>query len=123
MTPRAPAANSRMSALPDTEILVPGTAGELETLLRASYDDGAVTYLRTSVRANAGDRDVELGRLTVVRRGAGGAVVAVGPLLDATLAAADGLDVTVLYATTVSPFDGVTLAREAAGDVLGVEPY
>jgi transketolase len=123
MTHQAPADVALMSALPDTEILVPGTAGELETLLRASYDDGAVTYLRTSVRANAEDRDVELGRLTVVRRGAAGTVVAVGPLLDATLAATDGLDLTVLYATTVSPFDSATLAREAAGDVLVVEPY
>jgi transketolase len=122
-THQAPADVALLSALPDTEILVPGTAGELETLLRASYDDGAVTYLRTSIRTNAESRTVELGRLSVVRRGAAGTVVAVGPLLDATLAAAEGLDLTVLYATTVSPFDGATLAREAVGDVLVVEPY
>jgi transketolase len=123
MTHQAPADVALLSALPDTEVLVPGTAGELETLLRASWDDGAVTYLRTSVRVNAADREVELGRLTVVRRGPKGTVVAVGPLLDATLPMADVLDLTVLYATTVTPFDGETLAREAVDDVLVVEPY
>ncbi len=53
-------------------------------------------------------------------------VVAVGPMLDDVLAAAEGLDVTVLYATTVRPFDAVALraATLAAGtDVVLVEPY
>jgi transketolase len=47
-------------------------------------------------------------------------------MLDAVLAATEGLDVTVLYAATVRPFDGQTLRRaaEAAGtDVVLVEPY
>lgn len=54
-------------------------------------------------------------------------VIAVGPMLDNVLAATDGLDVTVLYATTVRPFDAAGLrravgARETA-DVVMVEPY
>ncbi|MGW2713832.1 transketolase C-terminal domain-containing protein, partial [Streptomyces sp. NPDC001356] len=55
-----------------------------------------------------------------------GVVVAVGPMLDAVLTATEGLDVTVLYATTVRPFDaaGLRRATEAAGtDVVLVEPY
>lgn len=47
-------------------------------------------------------------------------------MLDSVLAAVEGLDVTVLYATTVRPFDTAALRRatESAGaDVVLVEPY
>jgi len=54
-------------------------------------------------------------------------VVAVGPLLDAVLRATEGLDLTVLYASTVRPFDAVTVreavARADAPDLVLAEPY
>ena len=51
-------------------------------------------------------------------------VIAVGPMLDRTLEATAGMDVTVLYATTLSPLDAETLNRELAGqDVIVVEPF
>ena len=45
------------------------------------------------------------GRLVPVRRGTGGVVVAVGPMLDPVVAATEGLDVTVAYTHTPRPFD------------------
>ena len=60
----------------------------------------------------------------VVRRGAGATVLALGPVLDAVLAATEGLDVTVLYAHTVRPFDARGLrAVLATPDVVLVEPW
>jgi transketolase len=53
-------------------------------------------------------------------------VIAVGPMLDTVLAAVAGLDATVLYATTVRPFDAASLRAAVAGsapDVVLVEPY
>ena len=51
-------------------------------------------------------------------------MVAVGPMADRVLAATEGLDVTVLYAATVRPFDAETLrATLAEPDVVLVEPY
>ncbi|MFJ2833659.1 transketolase family protein [Streptomyces sp. NPDC087263] len=106
---------------------VPGHPDEAETLLRhavAAGDDKV--YVRLSVQANAEGLPVDGARFVTVREGHVGVVVAVGPMLDATLAATEGLDVTVLYATTVRPFDGAALRRatEAAGtDVVLVEPY
>ncbi len=57
--------------------------------------------------------------------GARATVVAVGPMLDRTLAAVEGMDVTVLYVTSVSPFDADGLAREGADgpDVISVTPF
>ncbi len=59
------------------------------------------------------------------RQGSQGApaVIAVGPMLDRVLEATADLDVTVLYATTVMPFDGWTLRDTGASEVVLVEPY
>ena len=113
-----------LGSIPRLEVLVPGSARETDALVRSSYANGAPTYLRTSTVEN--DEPVELapGGLTVVRRGADLTVIAAGPFLSRTLAALDGLDATVLYATTLVPLDAETLAREAAPstDVVLVEP-
>ncbi len=113
-----------LRSLPGMRIVVPGAPAELDTLFRAVYGDGGRTYFRTSVKRNREERPVRFGALDVVREGSRAAVVAVGPMLDATLAAAGDLDVSVLYCTTVAPFDGETLrAHATAGKVALVEPY
>ncbi|MEU2672496.1 transketolase C-terminal domain-containing protein [Streptomyces sp. NPDC007164] len=107
---------------------VPGHPDEAEELLReAAAGDGRV-YVRLSVQSNVRARPVGAGAgFTVVREGTGGVVIAVGPMLDNVLAATEGLDVTVLYATTVRPFDAAGLRRavgdRGAADVVIVEPY
>ncbi|MEU9892078.1 transketolase family protein [Streptomyces phaeochromogenes] len=106
---------------------VPGHPDEAESLLRhgvAAGDDKV--YVRLSVQSNAEAHAVDGARFHTIREGRAGVVVAVGPMLDAVLAATEGLDVTVLYGTTVRPFDSAALRRatEAAGtDVVLVEPY
>lgn len=104
-----------------------GHPDEAETLLRHAVGAGDdKVYVRLSLQSNAAGRPVDGQRFLTVREGHAGVVVAVGPMLDAVLAATEGLDVTVLYATTVRPFDGDALRRAtvAAGtDVVLVEPY
>lgn len=114
-----------MLTVPGMEVLVPDAPSELDRLFRASYADGHPTYLRTSTAANQTSRPVEVGRLDVVRRGADATVIAVGPMLDRTLEAVEGMDLTVLYVTSVSPFDADGLAREVADapEVLSVAPF
>lgn len=124
-THHAPADVQEMLSIPRMEVVVPGTAAELDRLLRATYADGHPTYLRTSARENATSRSVGFGKLDVVRRGPAATVVAVGPMLGRTLAAVEGMDVTVLYVTTVGPFDADGLVREAADapEVIDVSPF
>jgi transketolase len=110
--------------IPGVEVLVPGAPGEVDTLVRASLGNGRLTYLRTQVSENERPRQIEPGRLLVEQRGRRATVIAVGPMLDRTLAAIDGADVTVLYATTLAPFDAETLRRELTGDrLILVEPF
>jgi transketolase len=113
-----------LGSIPRMEVLVPGSAAETDTLVRASYANGRPTYLRTSVIENSQPFDLAPGGLTVVRRGRDLTVIAAGPFLSRTLTALDGIDATVLYATTLVPLDAETLAREAApaAEVVLVEP-
>ncbi|MEV4330814.1 transketolase [Streptomyces sp. NPDC049597] len=106
---------------------VPGHPDEAESLLREAVRGDARVYVRLSNQSNAAPRPVTGAGFLTVREGRGGVVIAVGPMLDNVLAATEGLDVTVLYATTVRPFDAAAL-RAAAGaqraaDIVIVEPY
>jgi transketolase len=112
-----------LGSIPGLEVLVPGSPAEADALLRTSYANGRPTYVRTSVAENREASELAPGGLTLVRRGAEVTVVAAGPFLSRTLDALEGIDATVLYATTLVPLDAETLAREAASaKVVLVEP-
>ncbi|UZI27258.1 transketolase family protein [Streptomyces sp. VB1] len=107
---------------------VPGHPDEAEALLRESVAGDDRVYVRLSLQANREALPVSgTAGFTVVREGRRGTVIAVGPMLDNVLAATEGLDVTVLYATTVRPFDAAGVRRAAGAattaDVVIVEPY
>ena len=124
MTHHSPGDVAALSTVPGIEIVLPGTADETERLVRATYANRRPTYLRTQTSTNARSHELAPGGLTLVRRGSALTVIAIGPMLDRTLEALDGLDATVLYATTVFPLDRQTLAAEAApaDEVAIVEP-
>jgi transketolase len=123
-THHAPGDIQALGSIPRLEVLIPGSAPETDTLLRASYANGLPTYLRTSVVENREPVALSPGGLTLVRCGADLTVVAAGPFLSRTLDALDGIDATVLYATRLVPLDAETLAREVAASpkVVLVEP-
>jgi len=126
MTHQGPGDVPILKTLPGMQVCVPGTADEFEALLRQTYDNGAPTYIRTSVQQNHSSRQVRFGKLHLEREGKDGVVVAIGPMLDRTLEAVKGMDLTVLYATTILPFDEGTLKSAAAAaspNVILVEPY
>ncbi|AUY52242.1 transketolase C-terminal domain-containing protein [Streptomyces sp. CB01881] len=115
-----------LDTLPGWTVHVPGHPDEAEQLLRHAVADGdRNVYVRLSLHRNAAAVPVEAGRFTTVRTGAKGVVLAVGPMLDAVLAATENLDVTVVYAATVRPFDAAGLRAAVGGraDVVLVEPY
>jgi transketolase len=128
-THQAPEDVALLSALPGWRIDVPGHPDEAEALLRAAAVRTDRTYLRLSELANRNAvreavDGAAAGRMTVVRRGRGATVLAVGPMLDQVTEAIADLDVTVVYATTIRPFDGATLgAIVRAPEVIVVEPY
>jgi transketolase len=124
-THHAPGAVHALLSIPGIEVYVPGAPAEVDRLLRAAHASDAVSYLRTAVQTNRVAREVVPGRLLPVRDGRAATVVAVGPMLDRTLEAVRDLDVAVIYATTVAPFDALGL-RAVVGPspiVITVEPF
>jgi transketolase len=120
----APGDVALLDTLPGWTVYVPGHPDEAEALLRAAAAGSGPVYLRLSEAANLAPVPVRPGEFTVLRTGTAGTVIAVGPVADAVLAATAGLDLTVLYAATVRPFDAVTLrATLGEPDVVVVEPY
>lgn len=124
-THHSPADVQVMLAIPGMEVLVPGHPGEVDALVRTTYANGRPTYFRLSAATNKDAFDVVPGRMEIVRRGSLATVIAIGPMLTRTIQACEGIDVTLLYATSVWPFDRATVAS-VVGDaplVISVEPF
>ncbi|MBV9231263.1 MAG: hypothetical protein JOZ18_18270 [Chloroflexi bacterium] len=113
-----------LKSLPGMQIVVPGTAGEFDRLFREAYANGFPTYYRMSVSSNSEEYAVRFGKLEVVKQGSQATVIAVGPTLSRVLPAVADMDVSVLYCTTVAPFDYETLQTTCQGNnIILVEPY
>ncbi len=127
-THQSPGDVALLGTLPGWTVHVPGHPEEAESQLRAAASADGLVYIRLSALANAAPLahggPASTGGFTVLRRGTEASVVAVGPLADAVIAATAGMDVTVLYAPTIRPFDRQALrATLAAPVVVLAEPY
>ncbi len=119
-----PADVGALMQIPSMQIIVPGTEEEFDCLLISEYDNGAPSYFRLSEISNDTSVDVQFGKANVIRKGKRGTIIAVGTMLDKVLNAVDGMDVTVLYYTTIVPFDHETLYQTTEiNKVLLCEPY
>jgi transketolase len=121
----APEDVALVDTLPGWTVHVPGHPTEVRQVLRDALSGDDRVYVRLSARSNAHAHPA--GGFHAVRQGTAGVVLAVGPTLDPVLHATAALDVTVLYAATVRPFDHVLLRTAVLAadhpDVVLVEPY
>jgi transketolase len=122
---QSPADVALLDTLPGWTIHVPGHVAEADRLLRAAVAGNDRVYLRLSAQTNTEPHDGD--GVRIIRSGGRGVVLAVGPVLDRVLAAAEGQDVTVAYTATARPLDGVGLRAAVLAadhpDVVLVEPY
>jgi len=123
-THQAPGDVALLGALPGWTVHVPGHPDEADRLLREAAAGDGLVYLRLSAQSNAAALVTGGEGFAVLRTGTRGTVVAVGPLADAVIEATRGMDVTILYAATIRPFDRHALrVTLGAADVVLVEPY
>jgi len=123
-THQSPGDVALLDTLSGWTVHVPGHADEVAPLLRAAARTDDRVYVRLSTQHNRTAHAVTP-TLQVVRRGWSGApvVVAVGPMLEPTLAAVAGLDVTVAYTMTPRPLDTAGLRDLVNREIVLVEPY
>lgn len=113
-----------IKTVPGCEFAAPGTASQFLDLFNQAYRNGHPTFFRISDHPNVKyDPRVEFGRACIMKHGRRATVIAVSVMLDAVMEACEGRDVTVLYYTTLEPFDRETLAACCpSGRILIVEP-
>lgn len=112
-----------LKLLPGMEIILPGTAKEFDALLKECYNNNKPTYYRLSEFENTEDNEVSFGKANVIQTGSKATVIAIGPTLSEVKKAVAGLDVSLLYYTTVAPFDMQTLREHSQhGKIFVCEP-
>ncbi len=111
--------------LPGTEFIAPGNAEEFAALFEQCYRNGHPTFFRISDHPNVKySENVSFGKANIIQRGSKATVVAVSVMLDMVMQVCKGEDVTVLYYTTLEPFDTDTLADVCKnGVILVCEPH
>ena len=110
--------------IPDVQIIVPGSGKEFDSLYRETSRNESFTYSRLSELSNSKAQVVEFGKGLVVKEGSKATVLCVGPTLDMTIEACEDLDVSILYFTTIFPFDyEIIKSICTTGKMLLVEPF
>lgn len=113
-----------IKAIPGVEFIAPGTAREFLALYNQTYRNGNSTFFRISDHPNLKcEIEVEFGKANVIQKGNKATVIAVSIMLDTVMEVCKGEDVTVLYYTTLEPFDKNTLVENCASkNILICEP-
>jgi transketolase len=122
-THHCPADVGVLSYIPGMEILVPGTSKELDILLQQTYKNNSPTYIRLSETENNESNIVNYGKGNIIRIGELATVICFGPILQNVIDATKDLNVTVLYYTTVLPFDTALLSNFYNKNIILCEPF
>jgi len=119
-----PADLGLVQMLPNAKFIAPGTGQEFEELFKMNYKSTVPVFYRLSDFPNENEVDVGFNRAKIIKRGSKATVIAVSTMLDKVIEACGDEDVTILYYTTLKPFDYSTLCSEYVGDrILLCEPY
>lgn len=122
-THHCPGDVGQLSTIPNMEIVLPGTSEEFDILFKDSYDDGNPTYFRLSEYENKISQDVKFGKANLIKKGKDALIICVGNMLQNTLEATKDMDVSILYYTTLNPFDSEILIENFNEKIIVIEPY
>ena len=123
-THHCPGDISLLKTIPGMNIIVPGCDSDFDVLFHTAYSGHNPNYFRLTEKGHAINIPVTFGRGTKIREGCDGTVIAIGPMLERVMNACINIDVTILYYTTLSPFDAEILnATFQKGKIAVVEPF
>ncbi len=122
-THHCPADVPILSRIPDLQILVPGHQKEFDSLFLENYDNERVSYFRLSETTNSEANISSEGKNILIKEGGDILIIAVGPMLQRVVEACSGIDATILYCTSVKPFDHLSVQENLKKKILIIEPY
>jgi len=118
--------------IPDIDIIVPADAAETAQAVEAIIDHPGCVYLRLGFgnAINGNDYEFQLGRAVTLRDGTDVTLIAIGSMVERSLAAAkllttQGVNARVLNMHTVKPIDRQAIAEAAkeTGRIVTVEEH
>ena len=105
------------------QIMIPGNSNELDLLIKSNYKNGCPTYYRISESKHTQKIEANLNGASVIKKGVKATILCFGDMLDSVLEATKDLDVTILYYTSVIPFDGVILNQNFNEQIILIEQF
>jgi len=122
-THHCPSDVATLSVIPNMHIISPGNSKEFDSLFSQTYNNGAPTYFRLSEYEHSLDFKVTFGKANVIKEGTKALIVCYGNMLEPVYEAVKDLDVTLLYYSTITPFDGETLKKHFNNNIIICEPF
>lgn len=122
-THHCPGDISLLLSIPNFNIYIPGTSNELDHMLSSEYNNGKSNYWRLSEYENDINMDIKPGKANVIKKGNLATIVVYGTMLSSVLSACKDLDVTILYYTSIFPFDKKTLINNINSKIIICEPF
>jgi transketolase len=114
-----------ISNIPSFQITIPGNSNEFHQLFLQSYNNKYPTYFRLSAEENKTNLKVKFGKANLLQKGNKAIIIAIGPVLNYLLKFINKYDVTLIYYTTLRPFDEKILKniKKSSNKILIVEPF
>lgn len=114
---------SYLRNIPGFEICTPSTPSQLEKLLTTCWNNGAPTYYRMTDYCSEFDCEIEFGKANLVKTGHDLTIVAFAETIDKVIEASQGYDISIIYYSTIIPFDSEIIAQYASSKILIVSPF
>lgn len=122
-THHCPADISVLSAIPNFQIITPGNSKEFDYLFSKTYNNGVPTYFRLSEYEHNLDLNIEFGKANLIKQGNKALVICYGNMLNQVYEVVKDLDVTLLYYSTIVPFDEESLRKYFIDNIIVCEPF
>ena len=112
-----------LSTIPNMQIISPGNSYEFDNLFTHTYNNNTPTYFRLSEYEHNLDFKVKFGKANIIQEGSKALVICYGNMLKSVYEAVKDLDVTLLYYSTIVPFDSSTLKKYFIDNIIVCEPF
>ena len=122
-THHCPADIMLLKSIENFQIVVPGNSMELDVLLTSTYNNGSPTYIRLSEYEHTQNFNVKFGKANIIKKGKKATLICVGNMLDNVIESTKDLDLTILYYTTLEPFDYKILLDNFNDKIIIVEQF
>ena len=123
-THHCPSDINTIKNIPNFQILIPGHPKEFKKLFKSTYNNNFPTYTRLSETPNSFNINVEFGKAKLIKKNTKDLLVIVfGDMLEDTIKATSDLPITILYYTTLEPFDTYALKKYFKKKILIISQF